>query len=131
MNEIIFKSVVWKKGDERFQKKCRPGFGCRIKPRSSCTRIVCATVCATPLPQGQNFFIICSGDQYSIWSWDRIFISWAFLEWQPCSGDRNSKISFVRVSISWTILQQHYVHEIESVKNSFDLLNFFWKVLIS
>jgi hypothetical protein len=47
--EIVFKSVVWKKGDESFQK-CRPGFGCRIEPRSSHTGVVCATVCATPHP---------------------------------------------------------------------------------
>jgi hypothetical protein len=41
-NLIVFKSVVWKKGDESF-RKCHPGFGCGIEPRSSPTKGVCAT----------------------------------------------------------------------------------------
>ena len=57
-NLIVFKSVVWKKGDESF-RKCHPGFGCGIEPRSSCTGVVCATMCAIPHPLSLNNLVEC------------------------------------------------------------------------
>ncbi len=41
VNELVFKSVVWKKGDESFQKAI--WVWVRIEPRSPRTGVVCAT----------------------------------------------------------------------------------------
>ncbi len=43
-----FLSLLPERREMRASKKCYPGFGYRIKPRSSCTGVVCATVCVTP-----------------------------------------------------------------------------------
>jgi hypothetical protein len=45
-----FLSLLSERREMRASEKCHPGFGFRIEPRSSCTGVVCATVCATPHP---------------------------------------------------------------------------------
>ncbi len=52
-----FLSLLSERREMRAFEKCQPGSGCRIEPRSSCTGVVCATVCATPHPHRQQMFV--------------------------------------------------------------------------
>ncbi len=47
-NITLFLSLLSERREMIASKKCHPGFGCRIKPRSSRTGVMCATLCATP-----------------------------------------------------------------------------------
>jgi hypothetical protein len=47
-------SLLSEIGEMRASKKCHPGLGCRIEPRSSCTRALCPTY--APLHIHNNFF---------------------------------------------------------------------------
>ena len=59
----LFLSLLSERREMRASKKCHPGFGCRIKPRSSCTRVLCATVCATPHP----YYLLISNLGQIVW----------------------------------------------------------------
>ncbi len=49
-NLTSFLSLLPERREMIASQKCHPGFGCRIKPRSSRTVAMCATLCATPHP---------------------------------------------------------------------------------
>ncbi len=58
MNKIIFKSVVWKKGDESFSIKMPSLVWVGFEPRSSCTGVVCVTDAPLhihPIPINKTF----------------------------------------------------------------------------
>jgi hypothetical protein len=99
-NITSFLSLLPERREMIASQKCYPGLGCRIKPRFSRTRVMCATLCATPYPLR---LIISCLLRLGFWNYQK-FLDYRDLDFETINNFSTIKTCFLKqLRISWLL----------------------------